>query len=109
MRLSWWHFTLPIVALARRRGAEACQRRRSSRSAWSGFRARQLKRRIPRGRQHDRWSWLLVEVEARQQVAQLRGVLPHVGPGVGSAVRLRVDARPAEEQVLDELVVGIEA
>src|SRR5439155_21665700 len=49
----------------------------------------------------------LGEVEIAHEVAELRRVLPDVGPGIGPAVGGGVEALSSEEQVLDELHVGV--
>jgi hypothetical protein len=51
----------------------------------------------------------LREVEVAREIAQQLQVLPHERTGVGASVGSRVDARAAEEVVLDELQVRIEA
>jgi hypothetical protein len=60
------------------------------------------------GREDDRRSGFLGEVEVRGQVAEDGGVLADVGPRVGAAVGLGVQPRAVQEVVLDELVEGVE-
>src|SRR5260221_8533466 len=52
---------------------------------------------------------LLLEVEGGQQVSELGRVLADARPRVGAAVGPGVEALALEEQVFDELVVGVEA
>ena len=60
-------------------------------------------------RQDQRRPRLLVEVEVGDEVAEDGRVLADVGARVGAAVGRRVEALAAEEVVLDELDVGVEA
>src|SRR5580765_3076721 len=60
-------------------------------------------------RQQDRWPRFLIEVEVAREIPEHARVLPHARPRVGPAVGLRVEPRAAEEVVLDELGVSIEA
>src|SRR5205807_6063429 len=50
----------------------------------------------------------LVEVEVADQVAELGGVLAHVGAGVWSSVGLRVESGPAQKVVFDEPRISVE-
>lgn len=50
----------------------------------------------------------LAEVEVAPDVAQDRGALADVGPGIGTAVGRRINSLATEEVVLDEPEVGIE-
>ncbi len=61
------------------------------------------------GRQQERLARCLAEVEVVHQVAKLRRVLADIGPGIGPAVGLRVEAGAVKEIVLDELQVGVAA
>ena len=50
-----------------------------------------------------------VKSKSVREVAEHRRVLAHVGPRVGAAVGRWVEPLAAEEVVLDELGVGVEA
>jgi hypothetical protein len=60
-------------------------------------------------RQQHRWPRRLREVEVPHQVAEDRFVLAHAGTWIGAAVGRRVEALAAEEDILDELQVSVEA
>jgi len=64
---------------------------------------------LRRRRQHDRRPRSLAEVEVGREVAKLGGVLPNVRARVGPAVGGRIEALAAQEVVLDEFEVGVEA
>ena len=53
--------------------------------------------------EQERWTRRLIEVEAREQGAELRRILPHVGTSIRPAIGLRVQPLAAEEQIFDEL------
>src|SRR5579884_2675105 len=61
------------------------------------------------GRQDHRRERLLPEVEVAYEVAEQPLVLADVGARVGTAVRPRIQTLAAEEVVLDELQVRVEA
>src|SRR3954454_2384089 len=61
------------------------------------------------GVQDQRTPRRLAEVELAPEVAELLGVLPDVGARVGAAIGGRVQPLAAEEVVLDELQVRVEA
>src|SRR5690348_227881 len=73
------------------------------------------RRRVPRSGcarerpQDERRSRLLPEVEVVREAAEDRQRLAHVRPRVRAPIRLRVEALTAEEVVLDEFRVGVEA
>src|SRR5262249_56742230 len=52
---------------------------------------------------------LLLEVEVLDEVAEDRRAFTYVGPRIGTPVRLRIEPPPAEEVVLDELRIRVEA
>jgi hypothetical protein len=51
----------------------------------------------------------LIEIETLAEVSQQRDVLAHGGTRVRPAIGPGIEALPAEEVVLDELRIGIEA
>src|SRR5689334_6514662 len=51
----------------------------------------------------------LLEVEVLDEVAEDLRALANIRSRIGTPVRLRIEPRPAEEVVLDELRVGVEA
>src|SRR5437899_12138343 len=58
-------------------------------------------------RKKQRRSWLLVEVEVVDEVAEDLDVFAHVGSRVRSAVGARIEPLAVQEVVLDELEVGV--
>src|SRR6516164_8182009 len=72
-----------------------------------GLRCRGWPGRWMGGEQH-RGPGRLAEVEVREQVAEDRGVLADVAARVGTPVGRGVQPGPAQEIVLDELVVRVE-
>src|SRR4051812_45456149 len=82
-----WNIRPPLTRLGARSGASDGQRAASGRA-----RERPEDQRPPRP---------LREVEVVHEVAENRQGLAHVGSRVGTAVRLRVEALPGEEVVLD--------
>ena len=59
--------------------------------------------------ENERRPWVLGEVEVVREVAEDRCVFADVGACVWSAVGARIEPLAAEEVVLDELRVGVEA
>src|SRR4029079_9745507 len=96
----WWHFMPSIVESARRRSAVECRERCSradlaARACGGGRPGRprierrlrwDLDVRIPGGRKQRRVSRLLPEVEAGQEVAELRRVLADIRPRVRATI-----------------------
>ena len=88
---------LPVRATRFRGGRQPCRGRRAG------------QRRLRMHGQRDGRSWWLGEVEVVDEVAEDRRVLAHVGSRVRAAVGRGIEPLTAEEVVLDELVVRVEA
>jgi len=72
-------------------------------------RAPRMPRRATRSSAARGGSRQVCEMEITQQIAELRGVLPHVRPRIGARVRGGIKPLASEKHVLDELQVGVEA
>ena len=93
----------------RRTASSRSPPRAASAEAEEPLRARHRRRSRRRvQRQRHRRERILREVELLRQVAEDRDVLPHRGARVRTPVGLGIEPLPAQEQILDELQIGVE-